>query len=351
MHLITFERLGSNPARGTTSSMGDAALGFEALDPVRPGQRRLGAILRNGSHAGDVVDLNRAFAVKLAAEDSGAPEAEADSLLPSDMLAFLRHASGAIDSARSALAFVSAALERYDGPDLVRAGVVQPRNAVQLCAPVPRPGKILGVARNYPASTAGRADEPPKEPTLFLKAPSSVIGPTDDIVLPAVAREVDYAGELAAIVGVAAHRVSFENALDCVAGYCVVNDLCARDFQGQRGQHFLGKSCDTFAPLGPALVTSDEVADPQNLWIRTTLSGDTVQEGRTSEMVFSLAETVHFASQFMTLEPGDVILTGTPAGVGAAQEPPRFLKDGDIVEIEIEGLGRLLNYIREADRS
>ncbi len=114
----------------------------------------------------------------------------------------------------------------------------------------------------------------------------------------------------------------------------------------QRGQLCLGKSSDTFAPLGPALVTADEVRDPQNLWIRTTVSGEVVQEGRTSEMFFSLAETVHFASQFMTLEPGDILLTGTPAGAGATREPQRFLKEGDIVVIEIESLGRLLNYVR-----
>ena len=347
MHLITFERLDSTAPRRATTSMGDAALGFEALEPVRPGVRRLGAILPAGPHAGDVVDLNRAFAVKLAAEDVGAPEAEADSLLPSEMLAFLRRASSALDSARSALRFVATALERYDAPDLVRAGVVQPRGAVRLCAPVPRPGKIVGVAYNYPAHAAAhRSDEPLKEPALFLKASSSVIGPDDDIALPEVAQQVDYEGELAAIVGTTAHRVSFENALDCLAGYCVANDVTARDFQNQPGQRFVGKSCDTFGPLGPALVTGDEVDDPQNLWIRTTVSGEIVQEGRTSEMYFSLAETIHFASQFMTLEPGDVILTGTPAGIGATREPPRYLQDGDIVEIEVEGLGRLLNYVR-----
>ena len=264
MHLITFERIHSTAPR-RAASMGDAALGFEALDPVTSGQRRLGAILPVGPYAGDVVDLNRAFAVKLAAEDVGAPEAEADSLLPAEMLAFLRYAPTSLDSARTALAFVSAALERYDVPDVVRAGVVLPRDTVRLCAPIPRPGKIIGVARNYPQHSARGSDAPPKEPVLFLKAPSSVIGPTDDIALPAVTREVDYGGELAAIVGIAAHRVSFENALDCVAGYCIANDVTARDFQNQRGQHFLGKSCDTFAPLGPALVTTDEVDDPQNL--------------------------------------------------------------------------------------
>ncbi len=332
--------------------MGDAVLGFEALEPVRHGQRRLGAILTEGPYTGDVVDLNRALAVKFATEDSGAPEAEADSLLPSEMLAFLRGGSISLDSARSALGFVTETLVHYDALDLHRAGVVQSSDTVRLCAPIPRPGKIIGIVRNYSAKSGAESKaidssgDPPKEPILFLKAPSSVIGPVDDIVLPEVAHEVDYEGELAAIVGTTAYRVNFEDALDCLAGYCIANDVTARDFQNQRGQHFLGKSCDTFAPLGPALVTTDEVEDPQNLWIRTTVSGEIVQEGRTSEMYFSLAETIHFASQLMTLEPGDVILTGTPAGVGAARTPPRFLQDGDIVEIEIERLGRILNYVR-----
>jgi len=355
MHLITFKRLSTPAQRQVTGSMGDAVLGFEALEPVRRGQWRLGAILTDGSYAGDVVDLNRALAVKFATEDSGAPEAEADSLLPAEMLAFLRGGSIALDSARSALSFVTATLEHLDAPDLHRAGVVQASDSVRLCAPIPRPGKIIGVLRNYIAASAAFGAEsttidsgdllvePPKEPELFLKAPSSVIGPADDSVLPEVAHEVDYEGELAAIVGTTAHRVNFENALDCIAGYCIANDVTARDFQNQQ---FLGKSCDTFAPLGPALVTRDEIKEPQNLWIRTTLSGETVQEGRTSEMYFSLAETIHFASQLMTLEPGDVILTGTPAGIGAKRSPSRFLRDGDIVEIEIEGLGRLLNYVR-----
>ena len=349
MHLVTFERREAEASgdERPAASMLDAALGFEALESARPGARRLGALLPDGPNAGDVVDLNRALAIQLAHEDVGAPEAEADSLLPSDPLAFLRRLPHALDSARRALDFVRDALSRYDAPDVRRAGIVQPRRGVRLCAPVPRPGKVVGVARNYAAHAAERgARERPTEPVLFLKAPSSVVGPEDEIALPAVCAEVDYEGELAAVIGRPARAVPVDEALDAVAGYCVANDVTARDFQNARGQHFIGKSCDTFAPLGPALVTADEIADPQDLALRTSVSGELRQSARTKEMTFPVAEIVAFASSLMTLEPGDVILTGTPAGVGAAQSPPQYLRDGDVVEVEIERLGRLVNYVR-----
>jgi 2-keto-4-pentenoate hydratase/2-oxohepta-3-ene-1,7-dioic acid hydratase in catechol pathway len=353
MHLVSFEhRIESEGGErldrpGHGASMGAAALGFDTLDPVRHGARRLGAVLTLGERAGDVVDLNRALAIKLAGEDVGAPEAEADSLLPPDVLAFLRRLPASLQAASDALAFVVDALERYDGPDVLRAGVVEPRRRVRLCAPVPRPGKILGVARNYPehARESGSA-ELPSEPVLFLKAPSAVIGPEDEIVLPAASSRVDYEGELAAVIGRRAREVAPERALDHVAGYCVANDVSARDYQNVRGQHFIGKSCDTFAPLGPALVTADEVPDPQALAIRTAVSGETLQSAHTKEMIFPVAALIAFASRLMTLEPGDVILTGTPAGVGAARRPPRWLRDGDLVEVEIERVGRLRNYAR-----
>jgi acylpyruvate hydrolase len=354
MHLVTFERradaaLPSREGReGSPTSMGNAALGFETLDSRRPGVRRIGAVLQIGPQQGAIVDLNRALAVKLAYEDAGAPEAEADSLLPPDALAFLRRLPGSLEAADSALDFVVEALERYDTPDVRRAGVVEPRRSLHLCAPVPRPGKVLAVARNYPAHAAELGPgEPPEEPVLFLKAPSAVVGPEDEIVIPAVSSRVDYEGELAVVIGKPARRVQAQHALECVAGYSVANDVSARDFQATRGQHFIGKSCDSFAPLGPALVTADEIPDPQDLTIRTIVSREVRQNGHTKEMSFPVAELISFASALMTLEPGDVLLTGTPAGVGAASRPPRWLRDGDVVEVEIERVGRLRNYVRE----
>jgi acylpyruvate hydrolase len=353
MRIVTFERHRSGAQDSgpgfDSSSMGAAALGFEALGAVRRGARRMGALLTEGAHADSVVDLNRALAVKLAMEDVGAPEAEADSLLPADVVHFAAHLPHALDAARSARDFALESLDRYDAPDLEAAGIAVPRQWIRLCAPVPRPGKIVGVARNYAAHGAERGDQKtPEEPVLFLKAPSAVIGPEDEIVVPAAVSQADYEGELAVVIGRRARRVAAEEALACVAGYCVANDVSARDFQGVRGQHFLGKSCDSFAPLGPALVTPDEIADPQDLAVRTTLSGEVVQTGHTKDMIFPVAHIIAFASRLMTLDPGDVILTGTPAGVGAARKPPRWLRDGDVVEIEIEHVGRLANRVRTA---
>jgi 2-keto-4-pentenoate hydratase/2-oxohepta-3-ene-1,7-dioic acid hydratase in catechol pathway len=356
MHIVTFERREGGAALTGDGgpgpgSMSTAALGFEALEGVRLGVRRIGALLPIGPLAGSVVDLNRALAVKLAAEDAGAPEAEADSMLPADTLRFLRQLPGSLEAARSTLEFVLSALERYDAPDLAAGGVVAPRRRLRLCAPVPRPGKIVGVARNYPAHAKERGDDaPPTEPVLFLKAPTAVVGPEDEIQLPAATSRVDFEGELAAVIGRPARRVPVEAALDCVAGYCVANDVTARDYQNERGQRFLGKSCDTFAPLGPALVTADEVPDPQDLGLRTKVSGEIFQSGRTKEMFFPIAEVIAFASQLMLLEPGDVLLTGTPAGVGAARVPPRWLHDGDVVEVEVERIGRLSNYVKAERR-
>ncbi len=351
MHLVTFERRGADSVglasrQERVGSIGDAALGFETLEGVGHGARRIGALLTRGAHAGQVVDLNRALAIKLAYADVGAPEAEADSLLPTDARLFLQKLPVSLDAAREALEFAADALDRYDAPDVLRAGVVETRSRVRLSAPVPRPGKIVGVSRNYPAHAAERGDDTSDEPVLFLKAPSAVIGPDDEIRLPPACSRVDFEGELAVVIGRSARGVITDEALGYVAGYCAANDVSARDYQDERGQHFIGKSCDSFAPLGPALVTSDEIGNPQSLAIRTTLSGEVMQSASTKEMRFSIAQVIAFASRLMTLEPGDVLLTGTPAGVGSARKPPRYLRDGDVVDIEIEGVGRLRNYVR-----
>ncbi len=322
-----------------------ATPGLELGEAGGTGARRLGALLPRGASTGSVVDLNRALAVRLALDDVGAPEAQADSQLPTDPLAFLRHLRTSLPAAQRALAFALDCSTRYDAPDLVRAGVLLPRRSVRLAAPLPRPGKILAAARNYPAHAAEGGRPPPEEPVLFLKATSSVIGPEDEIVLPRASTCVDFEGELAAVIGRTARGVSEADALAFVAAYTVANDVSARDFQNVRGQHFIGKSCDTFAPLGPALVTADEVPDPQDLGLRTTVSGELMQSARTKEMSFSVAALIAFASRLLTLEPGDVILTGTPAGVGMARKPPRWLREGDVVEVEIERVGVLRNFV------
>lgn len=357
MRLVTFEHRGahrfdhahsfaSRPRSEPHLLAAPAAPGLEFGEAGSVGVRRLGAVLTEGPRAGDVVDLNRALAVALAIEDVGAPEAQADSMLPTDALSFLRHIDVSLPAARRAVAFALDAQHRYDAPDLERSGMIEARRDVRLVAPVPRPGKIVCVARNYAAHARELAGEPPpEEPSLFLKAPSCVIGPEDEIVLPRASTQVDFEGELAVVIGRFAREVDAHHALAHVAGYTVGNDVSARDFQGVRGQKFIGKSCDTFCPLGPALVTADEISDPQDLGLRTVVSQETMQSARTKEMSFSVAELIAFISRLMTLEPGDVILTGTPAGVGMARKPPRWLRDGDVVEIEIERVGRLVNVV------
>jgi acylpyruvate hydrolase len=347
MHLVNFKRIDSHVPARSAGSLGDTALGFEGLEPVLPGSRRLGAIIQLGPYAGSVVDLNRMLAINLAYDDVGAPEVEADSLVPPDLFSFLSLGASALKAAQIALDFAIDALDRYDAPDILRAGAVVPKTRIKIGAPLRHPGKIIGVAKNYLGRDATSPGPDAMDvPALYLKAPSAVIGPHDEICLPAAASRVDFQGELAVVIGTRAKNISEHRALGYVAGYCVAVDITARDLE--RGGCEIGKSCDTFAPLGPALVTADEVPDPQALSIRSTLSGDVLQSSSTREMRFPVANIIAFASTMMTLEPGDVILTGAPSAVETSHGSPRWLRDGDIVEVEIDSLGRLRNYVTKA---
>ncbi|MBF9052294.1 2-hydroxyhepta-2,4-diene-1,7-dioate isomerase [Roseobacter sp. HKCCD9010] len=210
----------------------------------------------------------------------------------------------------------------------------------RLGAPVARAGKFICIGLNY-ADHAEESGMPvPPEPVVFMKATSAICGPNDPIVIPRGSVKTDWEVELAVIIGKSAKYVSEAGALDHVAGYAVTNDVSERDFQLERaGQWTKGKSCDNYGPIGPWLVTSDEVPDPQNLKMWLTVNGETKQYGSTNTMVYGVAHLVSYLSQFMTLHPGDVISTGTPPGVGMGQKPPRYLAKGDIVELGIEGLG------------
>lgn len=219
-------------------------------------------------------------------------------------------------------------------------------NEATLLAPVTGPQKIIAVGFNYRAHGEELAAEPPPAPLLFNKAPSAIIGNDDVIVAPPhLSPEVDYEGELAVIIGTRAHQVSVDTALEHVLGYTICNDVSARDAQRDDGQFFRAKSFDTFCPLGPWIVTTDELPDPQALSIRTTVNGELRQNSPTSDMVFSVAEIISYASQYLTLVPGDVITTGSPAGVGAGLQPPKFLADGDEIVVEIDGIGTLRNIV------
>jgi 2-keto-4-pentenoate hydratase/2-oxohepta-3-ene-1,7-dioic acid hydratase in catechol pathway len=202
-------------------------------------------------------------------------------------------------------------------------------------------GKILCIGRNYAEHAAETGNSVLDEPIVFSKAISSLSGPNDPVVIPKNSHKSDWEVELGVVIGRVARYVTEEDALDHVAGYCIVNDVSEREFQLERsGQWVKGKSCDTFAPVGPWLVTPDEIADPQALSLSTTVNGHRYQDGNTRDMVFGVAFLIHYLSQFMSLQPGDVIATGTPSGIGMALKPPVFLKPGDVMELEVEGLGK-----------
>ena len=214
--------------------------------------------------------------------------------------------------------------------------------------PIERPQKIICVGLNYRDHAEEQGADAPERPILFAKWPNTLIGPGDPIVLPAISEQVDYEAELGVVIGSRARDVSVENALEAVGGYVCVNDVSARDLQFSDGQWTRGKSPDTFCPVGPRVVPAAEIPDPQALAIRALLNGEVMQDSSTANMIFGVAEIVSFISQVITLEPGDLIATGTPAGVGVFRDPPVFLQAGDEITIEIEGIGALTNPVRKA---
>lgn len=256
-----------------------------------------------------------------------------DSALPSSIRLLLAAGPDAMERARKAAASPSA--------------VKLPTTGVKLLAPVSDPQKIVCLGLNYRDHAAESGAPIPKEPVLFSKYPTSLIGHGDNIILPAVSQEVDYEAELVIVVGKRGRKISESAALSHVAGYTVGHDVSARDWQLRKDgkQWMVGKTFDTFAPMGPHLVTADEIPDPHNLRIQLRLNGETMQDSSTSQMIFSVAETIAYLSLVFTLEPGDLIFTGTPPGVGFARKPPRFLKGGDVAEVEIERLGVLRNPV------
>ncbi len=211
--------------------------------------------------------------------------------------------------------------------------------------PIERPGKIICVGMNYRDHAAEAGLEVPEQPILFAKWPNGLIGPGEAIVLPPDPSQVDYEAELGVVIGRRARGLATADALDAVAGYVCVNDVSARDLQFADGQWTRGKSLDTFCPVGPRLVPAADVPDPQQLGIRCRVNGELLQDSSTAQMVFSVAEIVAFVSTWLTLEPGDLIATGTPAGVGFTRKPPIYLRPGDEVSVEIDGLGALVNPV------
>lgn len=229
----------------------------------------------------------------------------------------------------------------------IEKGWLTRRSEAYWLAPVPRPGKLICIGLNYRDHAAESNMAIPERPVVFSKFATAVIAPGEAVVLPATSKQVDYEAELAVVIGRRAKSVGANRALEYVLGYTAFNDVSARDFQFADGQWQRGKSCDTFAPMGPTIVTADVIPNPHKLSIKLRLNGRTMQDSNTDNLIFGIPQLISFLSETITLEPGDVIATGTPSGVGFARKPPVFLKDGDQMEVEIEGLG-ILNSPVEA---
>ncbi|MGC0419404.1 fumarylacetoacetate hydrolase family protein [Embleya sp. AB8] len=240
------------------------------------------------------------------------------------------------------------------GPEAVREAAdaaAEEIVATRYLAPL-RPGKIVAIGLNYLDHIREAGVEPPTSPLVFAKFPSSVIGTGEAIVVDAeLTKDVDWEVELGVLIGRPLRNADKDEAMAAIAGYTVANDVSARDLQFADGQWVRGKSLDTFCPLGPVVVTPDEVADPQALALRTRVNGETVQDSSTAEMVFGIAELLSYCSRAFTLEPGDLVLTGTPWGCGAFMDPPRRLVPGDVLETEVEGIGLLVNPVVGAETS
>jgi len=225
--------------------------------------------------------------------------------------------------------------------------VSAPLDAVVLLAPLLFPPKIICLGRNYRDHSAEMKAPPPDEPVIFMKPHTTIIGPDEKIIKPQFVKELDYEGELAIVIGKKAKNILVEQAQEAIFGYTVFNDVSARDFQFKDGQWTRGKSFDTFAPTGPCITTKAQLPDTSNLQLRTWVNGELRQNASTSNMALNVNQIVHHLSRVMTLEPCDIIATGTPSGVGFAMKPPIFLKQSDVVRIQIEGIGTIENTIEE----
>jgi 2-keto-4-pentenoate hydratase/2-oxohepta-3-ene-1,7-dioic acid hydratase in catechol pathway len=301
---------------------------------------RLGAVWH------DVVLDLRNLSADMAAQRAARPAR--DALLPVSMLALIDGGPALWARAHEVWRYGCGLVDTLDPADLQSRHVARPLARARLLAPIPRPRKnIFCMGRNYAEHAAERGAAPPDRPVFFTKPPSAVIGPGAPIVHHAITQALDYEVELAAVVGRGGRDFGADEALGHVFGYAVLNDVTARDLQKAHQQWFKGKSLDTFSPMGPVLVTADEIPDPQTLGIRLRVNGVTRQEATTGQMIFGVAQLLAALAAGMTLEPGDILATGTPSGVAAATGA--YLKVGDVVEAEIDGLGCLTNPVVAAE--
>jgi len=295
--------------------------------------RRIGVVIEE-----QICDLQAAYRAALGRDDDWANEL-ASVLLPFDMNRFLHGRERSEEAARMAVAYARDCLNRGES-----VAFVQPLAECRLLAPVPFPGKIICVGLNYMDHAAESGSRVPEQPVLFSKYNNAIIGPGEAILLPSVSSQVDYEAELAVVIGKAGKNISKDEAMNHVFGYTLFNDISARDLQFI-DQWMKGKTLDTFAPTGPWIVEAGDIADPHALGIRLRLNGKEMQSSSTAHMIFDIPTLISYISRLITLEPGDLIATGTPAGVGFVRKPPVFLRPGDEVEVEIEQIGVLRNRV------
>lgn len=299
---------------------------------------------RIGCVTGDtIIDLHYAYRSMLESEGSLRARQIAEAFVPSNMVEFLQGGEQSMELAKKAVEFVS------QSPKSFPYKVIHRTADVKIEAPVLNPGKMICVGHNYREHILEMGRELPPFPVVFAKFSNTIIGPQDDIPFFPISEQLDYEAEFAFVMGKRARNVSRDDALDYVAGYTIVNDVTYRDIQRRTLQWLQGKTVEGSAPMGPWLVTGDELADPSGLEVVLTVNGEERQRSNTGNLVFTVPYLVEFLSNLMTLEPGDVILTGTPGGVGVARNPQVFLKDGDTVRIEIDRIGVLENRVKRVE--
>jgi len=290
---------------------------------------------------GLMVDVNAAYRALLSSKGEPAAAALADAITPSEIIAFLEGGDRALGAAGEALGYVS----KLGARAAEDHSLAYPIDKITLHAPVPKPGKLICIGLNYRDHAEEAGAQIPADPTLFAKMASCVIAHGEAIKLPTVSTDIDYEAELAVVIGKRAKDVPAAKALDYVVGYTIVNDVSARDFQRRTTQWMAGKNFDTFAPMGPHIVLKDEIPDPHVLDISLEINGRRLQNSNTKNLIFNVNVLIADITRFLTLEPGDVISTGTPSGVGFVRKPPVFLLAGDRVKVEIAKIGALENPV------
>jgi acylpyruvate hydrolase len=291
-----------------------------------------------------VVDLNRAYAFYLFNAMKAGPRAD-DSLVPSALLPLLEGGEPAMEAVRKTLEYTHKLIaDPVEVDRLQTAGVLRDLKRVKLLTPLPAPHRILAIGLNYRKHAEESGQKIPAAPEVFAKE-SLPIGSGETIRIPKGVTQPDYEGELAFVIGKPARNVPKDKALEYVAGYMAFNDVSARDVQRRGSQWVLGKSVDTFAVAGPYLVLKDEVPDPQKLELKSSIGEEILQHSNTADMIFSVAEIIADITKYLTLQPGTIVATGTPSGVGSARKPQRWLRHGETIRIEVQGLGQLENPI------